>query len=147
MYSHLIPLQGDVIKPGELVLSHLNLLGANTYYEGVLFSSGDLVDSLSKFQIYFGMSFHQTETHIYIKKANLTGLTPSINNTAESLFIALLNKVISLGTIPENRISAFFWRSNSAERKIQYVILLFFSIDTSSGVIENFSNSNSPMEI
>jgi hypothetical protein len=43
----------------------------------------------------FGANAAQTSTTITITKADLTGLTASANNTAESLFVAILLKAAS----------------------------------------------------
>ena len=56
-------------------------------------SLGYYQDYLSTFARFFGASAKQTVTHIHIKKDELPELTPLINNSAESLIIALLLRV------------------------------------------------------
>ena len=96
---------------------------------------------------YFGVGFSQDENFIYISKSDLA-LTPQISNTAKSLFIALLNKVINLGNIPENQIYAFFWRANKDTQKLQFVINFYFPVPIGAdGNLGDFSEDINPMEI
>jgi hypothetical protein len=51
-------------------------------------------DYLSSHARFFGNHFKQDANNIYITKSDLPSLTPEFNNTAESLFIALLLRTL-----------------------------------------------------
>ncbi|OCQ98965.1 hypothetical protein BCD64_23285 [Nostoc sp. MBR 210] len=148
MYSHFIPLQGDLIKPGESLLPYLNLLGANTYYEGVLFSSADVVQALSKIQIYFGMNFAQDEAYLYLKKSDLTGLTPSINNKAESLLAAIFKRIFELIDEALN-ISFSVWTTEIGNGFItrRLLINIYFPVSKIEQEIEEIKDTISPNDL
>ena len=81
-----------------------------------------LFDQLTTFQALFGITSYQSTTAIYIKKAELSGLTPNSNNSAESLVIALLLlwAAYAKGKI-DGKISVDRWGVYLADSKVRYV--------------------------
>lgn len=47
------------------------------------------------FQAFFGFNAAQTATSLIINKSDLTGLTPLTNNTAESLLVGIINRILA----------------------------------------------------
>lgn len=89
--------QGGLINQA-LLKANINLLtgfsnsaqaNLSANYSSFVFQSS-FQDYLSSFARFFGINARQDATKVYIQKADLPKLNSLINNTVESLFIALL---------------------------------------------------------
>lgn len=72
-------------------------LPANALLNAIAFislSNGYFINYLSRLARFFGDNAKQTNTHLIIQKTDLPSLTPRLSNTAESLLIAVLLRVI-----------------------------------------------------
>jgi hypothetical protein len=76
---------------------------------GFTFKVPSFLNPLTSQQAYLGFKGNQDQNYIYIKKLELFGLVPKVNNTAESLFAGLINRLII--TVSDKRIEAeiFYW--------------------------------------
>jgi archaellum component FlaF (FlaF/FlaG flagellin family) len=93
----------------------------------------------------FGASATQTATTLTIAKADLTGLTPSANNTAESLLVAILLLAAENATqeaqdadpdrqiVIERGLDSLVTRNNQTYRSYSYTVDMQ-RIDTGSTV-------------
>lgn len=61
----------------------------------IALSMGSYQPYQSRFARFFGEGSRQTSTHIYIKKAALPLLNPTLTNSSQSLMVALLLKVMA----------------------------------------------------
>lgn len=64
------------------------------------FREGYYHNYLSGLARLFGINARQDETKLYISKSDLLGLTARVNNSAESLFVALLLQIVRQSTDP-----------------------------------------------
>jgi hypothetical protein len=67
------------------------------------------LNPLTSQQAYFGFDASQNENYIHIKKADLLGLTPKLNNTAESLLAAIINRLITAVGNKRSKITVSYW--------------------------------------
>lgn len=73
---------GSSFNEGQLILS------------GIIFYGSGYQDYLSSHARLFGLNFRQDIKNLYINKSDLPLLIPSKNNTPESLFVAVLLRII-----------------------------------------------------
>lgn len=86
------------------------LLRLNPYIQ---YRQSDYTNYLSRLARFFGDNAKQNTTHLIIQKSDLPSLTPKLDNTAESLLIALLVRVM-------------FYESNSL---ISTTVVTFFKTE------------------
>jgi hypothetical protein len=79
---------------------------------GFLFLNSDLINYQSNFQVLFGIDATQDLSGLRIKKDNLSYLQPLTNNTAESLFVSLILKLVLLNSENNISFSGYFWGTN-----------------------------------
>ncbi|MUL39340.1 hypothetical protein [Gloeocapsopsis dulcis] len=102
----LLKLEGEITLIGSIndcsLSTSSDLSYFQGYYAGILQNQingfvnpriGEFHNYLSRFARFFGENAAQTATHLIIRKSDLPLITPSSNNTAESLVIALLLRV------------------------------------------------------
>lgn len=101
------------------------------------------------FALIFGSNATQDATSLTITKADLIGLTPSENNTAESLFIAIITK--SLGgsrTINFLKLTIDYWGYGyTTNQRVDTLLVNLFKIVEYDGNLlldSNYSNQLIP---
>lgn len=118
-------------------------------------------DYLSSLARFFGVNARQDLNNIYINKADLIGLEPHSNNTAESLLVALLlrqkdyesNSLISTvyTSLFVSELIDGLGTNNLGNKYIRHILLvqvfarLNYSSDWSSYVVE--TNANTPISL
>ncbi|BAY15708.1 hypothetical protein NIES21_15270 [Anabaenopsis circularis NIES-21] len=145
-YSHFIPTNpGVLIIPGEINESGFNTFGTTTIFKGTKFNDASFFDAKNEYQNHFGMNFKQDENNIYIAKVDLSDLTASNHNSAQSLVVALLNKWQSLKTESQvHNIDLKFW-GGVVRDNIKTLTLEIFLYDyvSSDGIqITEYPNTN-----
>jgi hypothetical protein len=109
----------------------------------------NFVNQLTTFQSLFGITSYQSSTEIYIKKAELSGLTPNANNSAESLVIALLLlwARYAKGKI-DGKVSVDRWSVYLANEKVRYVLEANFyrKLTVISNEIQDISDTLTPSD-
>jgi hypothetical protein len=124
MYSAPKFYQGDTFLEGQLYLSPsiFNVLTAFT--NAVLWSSESLINRSNPLQIYFGSGARQDNDYLSIEKSDLTSLTPSSTNTAESLLIALLLKSLDVTNDDDDNILITLFDTYIIGNKIRNTLLI-----------------------
>lgn len=146
--------QGEMLLKGSLFLSsplfssitqHTNaqlflasqIFDSTTKHtEAVSWSFESFVNRLDSLNIYFGINATQDSNYLYIKKSDLTGLTPSLNNKPESLLVAILLKVLSnFPVVDENGIefdnlNLFRWQNMIIRKNDFYYVRNTIVIET-----------------
>ncbi|BAZ36971.1 hypothetical protein NIES4101_28920 [Calothrix sp. NIES-4101] len=103
----------------------------------------------SSFQVFFGADSRQSLSNLIIKKSDLLGLTPNVNNTAESLFVAVLvNLIINNTNINNDNIKVSKWRTiiNDNTRNNIILIQLFNTITLENNELPENNNVINPMD-
>jgi hypothetical protein len=87
----------------------------------------NFVNQLTTFQALFGLGSYQSNSSITIKKAELPNLTSSLNNSAESLVVALLLlwAAYTKGKI-DGKVSVNRWGVYFADGKVRYILEVNF---------------------
>lgn len=108
-----------------------------------------LIDQLTTFQALFGITSYQSSTEIYIKKAEMLGLTPNSNNSAESLVVALLLlwTAYAKGKI-DGKVSVDRWGVYLADSKVRYVLEANFyrQLTVTSNEIQDIDETLTPSD-
>jgi len=60
-------------------------------------------------QTYLGFGASQNLNYIYFRKADLIGLTPTSNNTAESLFAGIINQILNSVANKRSEATVSYW--------------------------------------
>lgn len=76
------------VSKGQLLNSTSKLIVHQQYKQG------KYVNYLSRLARFFGDNAKQTNTHLIIQKSDLPSLTPKLSNTAESLLLAIILRVM-----------------------------------------------------
>lgn len=93
-----------------MIFSSPNYQSGRVQIKGLIIKSPTFFNLLSNLQIFFGLNASQDTNFLYIKKADLTDLTPLTNNTAESLFTAIIARLINtVGTNKQIKVDAAYW--------------------------------------
>jgi hypothetical protein len=79
---------------------------------GFLLSQSDIINYQSNFQVLFGIDAIQDLLVLRIKKENLYYLQSSASNTAESLFVSLILKLVLLNSENNINLSGYSWGTN-----------------------------------
>lgn len=138
---------GYIVVQGDIYTSQ-NFISAGYPASGDTYNSESIFESLSTFQSYFGLNSWQDTDFIYINKADLPRLTPNNSNTAESLFIGILNNILNNTDEYSGTVNAFFWRANKESKKLQFVLNFYFPVPTGEdGQIGDYADDLNPMEI
>ncbi len=103
------------------------------------------------FALIFGSHATQDTSTLTIVKADLVGLTPSENNTAESLFAAILTSLLSgERTINFLKLTIDYWGYGyTANQRIDTLLIHFFKIAEYEGNLlsdSNYSNQLNPAD-
>ena len=146
------------------LISSLKIIAASTRTKGLISSSlkialvltkskslpiveSNFVNQLTTFQALFGITSYQSATAIYIKKAELAGLTIKNNNSAESLLVALLLLWVKYakGKI-DGKISIDRWGVYLADSKVRYVLSANFyrQLTVIDNEVQQISDSFTP---
>jgi hypothetical protein len=91
-------------------------------------SFSEYINYFSKLARFFGKNASQDATKLYIQKSDLPYLTATENNTAESLFVALLLKVLlDESNSLSSPVFVYHWGTYFSENKVfhTYIINLF----------------------
>jgi hypothetical protein len=86
-------------------INHSGIIKLN----GFTTESSTFLNPLTPLQAYFGFDASQNENYIHIKKADLLGLTPKLNNTAESLLAGIINRLITAVGNKRSKITVSYW--------------------------------------
>lgn len=129
-------------------------------FEHIRFSQGYFYQYLSSHTRFFGLGFKQDSNFVYIQKSDLPQLTVSQNNRAESLFVALLLKIM---TDESNqlisRVMVEQWKTEfttqQAVNNLKYLQVNTFLIHLRGSVIYKYSghqyrfitNGNTPVSV
>lgn len=101
------------------------------------------INYLSAFQVIFGLSARQTNSLIFIDK-NEFSLTLNVNNTAESIFVALLLRCLELEPYFNDKINANYW-GVAFDGKLRINTIEFFMLNKVSVLdtyeIQDFNNN------
>ncbi|MBD2495008.1 hypothetical protein [Nostoc sp. FACHB-280] len=116
--------QGDTLLNSQFYLSPSIFDIVTAFTNAVLWSSESLISRSSSLALYFGNNATQNEEYLYIKKSDLVGLTPSINNTAESLLIALISRLIGINDEYTDVILISIFDTYINQNKITHTILI-----------------------
>lgn len=114
---------GELKKDGYLIQSS-RFLDGNQEYVGIIYSSSLLINRSNPLQIYFGINVRQDNDYLYINKNDLTGLTPLVNNSAESLLIALLLRNLDITNELDDLITVKLFDKYISGNKIKNTILI-----------------------
>ncbi|RUT08428.1 hypothetical protein DSM106972_015960 [Dulcicalothrix desertica PCC 7102] len=92
---------------------------------GLKYANSKHKTSLTNLQVLFGLKAYQSSTQLFIDKTSLTNLSVSTNNTAESLLVALLLRLLYLNN-SISRVNLSLWGSaiNATKIKTYYELEL-----------------------
>lgn len=76
------------------------------------------------FQLVFGVNAVQSASLLKIKKADLTGIQAVSNNTAESLFVALLLQMFAFNNNNNKNLNTYKWGSNVNNNILTHTLIL-----------------------
>lgn len=124
MYSGGDFYQGDTLLETQSYLSPSIFDAITAFTDAVLWSSESLVNRSDSLALYFGNNASQDENYLYINKNDLAGLIPSINNTAESLLVALICRLIGVTDENVDVILANLFDVYLANERLTYTILI-----------------------
>lgn len=100
-------------------------------------------------KIYFGDDLFQDSTKIIIPKSILIGLTPSNNNTAESLFIGFIN-LLKQRAINDsfNKIGMELWGTSIEDDKLRLILIIniWKLLPAINNEIDDYTNTINPMD-
>ncbi|MCC5640546.1 hypothetical protein LC593_32900 [Nostoc sp. CHAB 5844] len=147
MYSGGNYYQGDTLLEGQwLALSSL-FDAISNYTNAIKWSCESLINRSNPLQIYFGNGARQDSNYLYIKKSDLTGLTPLVNNSAESLLIALLLKNLDMTNDVDDLITLTLFDTYVSENKIKNIILIqpSYLALTTNDELQDLPTSINPM--
>lgn len=143
MYSNSNFYQGSTLLEGQLYFNSLIFDVINNFTDAIKWNSESLINRSTSLALYFGNNAIQDNNYLYIKKSDLIGLTPSINNTAESLLVALINRLINITDDYVDVISIRLFDTYINKNKITYTILIEIFYPATPEQIE----LNEPLEI
>lgn len=157
---------GSLIANASQISSHntaIRILLANGYLEsspniisgsipifGDITTNLNFVDNLSKIQQFFGVNVYQTSTSLFLIKSDFHFLNPSRNNTAESLFVALLKQQLLNISQQDSLVNieyynTYFDRENK-KRTMTYEVHCLTPVTIIDNEIQQSSKSLSPNE-
>jgi len=124
MYSNSNFYQGSTLLEGQFYFNSLIFDVINDFTDAVLWNSESLINRSTPLALYFGNNATQDSNYLYIKKSDLIGLSLSVNNTAESLLIALINRLIGITDEYTDVILVNLFDTYINGNKITYTILI-----------------------
>ncbi|WP_029635985.1 hypothetical protein [[Scytonema hofmanni] UTEX B 1581] len=131
-----------------MIFDSPNIQSGIVHLSGIATKSPNFQNLLSKSQIYLGFNATQNQNYVVFKKTDLTGLTPTSNNTAESLLVAITNRLIdTVGTNKRIEAEAAYWgaftESGAVEKTIE---LKFYNLLSVVDYEIQYSDIVSPMD-
>lgn len=87
-------------------------------------NSSAFINQLSVFQLIFGTLSNQSSSSITINKSEFNSLTASANNRAESLFVAILLRLLQLSTYANEKIESKLWGVSAENGKRTHTIVI-----------------------
>ncbi|PAX52854.1 hypothetical protein [Brunnivagina elsteri] len=132
-----------------MIFDSSTFASALTIAIGFIFLQSHSINYQSNFQVFFGIDSSQSLSHLIIKKSALSGLTASANNTAESLFVALILNSLNL-LLPDTTasVNSYLWGANIAnDKKIHTILINFYNqLSTVDYEFTNYSENINPMD-
>lgn len=129
------------------------LFESSSFFSGIVRSNASYFafgtyNPINVFAFIFGSNAVQTSTQLIINKSDLIGLTPNINNTAESLFVSIILRLLT-GNNNVNfiKLNCVYWGGGYINNKrVDTIILNFYKLLTviNEYEIQNISSSINP---
>jgi hypothetical protein len=131
-----------------MIFDSPNIQSGIIHLGGIATKSPNFQNLLSKSQIYLGFNATQNQNYLVFKKADLTGLTPTSNNTAESLLVGIVNRLIdTVKTDKRLEANVSYWgaftQSGAVEKTIE---IKFYNLLSIVEYEIQYSNVISPMD-
>lgn len=115
--------------------------------KGLITKAPSFFNPLTKQQISLGFGATQDINNIYFKKANLIGLTPKVNNTAESLFVGIINQILDSVANKRSEASVSYWGAFGEDGiNTKTIEIKFYNLLTIVDYEIQYSDTMSPMD-
>jgi hypothetical protein len=124
MYANSNFYQGDTLLEGNYYFNSSLFDVITALTDAFQWSSESLINRSDSLALYFGDNASQDENYLYISKNDLASLTSLNNNRAESLLIALINRLIGINDEYVDVILVSLFDTYINRNKITYTILI-----------------------